>query len=257
MKVKLWHGDCLELMKDIPDNCIDMVLTSPPYDDLRDYNNTLYWDFNIFKFIAIELYRVLKNGGVIIWIVNDQTKKGSETGTSFKQALYFKEIGLNLHDTMIWNKRSCPFPSNVRYSGSFEYMFVLSKGKPKTINLLSDRKNKWAGIKMHGTERGKNGKTKHTRCHKREVKEYGVRWNIWDVSAPGLKDTEHPATFPVGLAEDHIMSWSSENNIIMDPLMGSGTTGVAAKKLNRKFLGIEKDKKYFEIAKKRINNHDR
>jgi len=235
-------------MKDIDDKSIDLTVTSPPYDNLREYNG-FTWDF---ENIAKELYRVTKDGGVVVWIVNDSTVKGSETGTSFKQALYFKEIGFNLHDTMIWHKVS-PYQDKNRYIASFEYMFILSKGKPKTANLIKDRKNKWAGTKVHGNERLKNGEMRQlsdvqkSKC----IKEYGSRFNIWNIT-PNKKNNGHPAVFPEQLAIDHILSWSNENDIILDPFMGSGTTAIACKNVNRYFIGMEKDETYYNIACKRI-----
>ena len=151
--MKLVNDDCLKVLPTLPDQSVDLVITSPPYDNMRDYNNSSIWNFEIFKNISKELQRVLKNGGVIVWIVNDTTNKGSETGTSFKQALYFKEIGLNLHDTMIWQKETNPFTHKNRYINIFEYMFVFCKGKLKTANLIKDRKNKHGGTKVHGTQR--------------------------------------------------------------------------------------------------------
>ena len=248
--IKLLHGDCLELMKDIPDNSIDCCITSPPYDDLRTYENSLNWNFDIFSKIALELIRVLKKGGVIVWVVNDASIKGSETGTSFRQALFFKDNGLNIHDTMIWDKASCAFPSKNRYYQSFEYMFVFSKGSPKNVFQISDRPNKWAGTKTHGTSRQKNGSLKQ--ITKRIISDFGVRFNIWRISNPGKKGTIHPATFPEALVNDHLISWTKEKDIILDPFMGSGTTGAAAANLKRQFIGIEKEEKYFNIAKNRI-----
>lgn len=97
-------GDCVELMKEIPDDFIDLTVTSPPYDNLRDYNNEMTWNFEKFKEVAKELFRITKPGGVVVWVVGDATIKGSETGTSFRQALFFKDCGFNLHDTMIYKK---------------------------------------------------------------------------------------------------------------------------------------------------------
>lgn len=248
--INLIHGDCLEKMKDIPDNSIDLTVTSPPYDDMRSYESTLEWNFNIFKDISNELYRITKDGGVLVWIVGDATINGSETGTSFKHALYFKEIGFNLHDTMIYEKAQSCFGSNKCYLQSFEYMFILSKGKPKTINFIRDRKNKVTGIqKMSKTALSKDGE-KSERIEK-ELKEYGKRKNIWKYGVGGGK-IAHPAIFPEKLAEDHIISWSNEEDIIFDPFMGSGTTGKMAILNNRNFIGIEKVEEYFNIAKERI-----
>jgi len=261
MTTKLALGDCVDVLKRIPDGCIDLTVTSPPYDNLRTYNNSSTWDFEVFKNIANELFRVTKKGGVVVWVVGDATIKGSETGTSFRQALYFKEIGLNLHDTMIYAKNGCPFPETNRYYPSFEYMFILSKNKPKTFNLIKDRKNKYAGTKNTSTQREKDGSIKKQTGHGKTIyATNGVRFNIWSINSGYMKSTtdkiayKHPAIFPESLAHDHIVSWSNENDIILDPFMGSGTTGKMATILNRRFIGIEKDKEYFKIAKQRIDN---
>ena len=252
--VTLWCGDCLELMKDIPDGYVDLTVTSPPYDNLRTYNGNIeQWNFDKFKEIAKELYRVTANGGVVVWVVADATIKGSETGTSFRQALWFMDCGFNLHDTMIWEKIS-PFQHKNRYISSFEYMFVFSKGKPKTANIICDRKNKWAGTQIHGTERQASGKTKNLSDvqKSKKVKEYGARYNIWDITPCKSNKTCHPAVFPEHLAKDHIISWSNEGHTVLDCFMGSGTTGVACVNTNRRFIGIELDEGYFNIAKERI-----
>ena len=247
----LYQGDCVAQMMKIPDSSIDLTVTSPPYDNLRTYNG-FSWDF---EGTADQLYRITKPGGVIVWIVNDATIKGSETGTSFRQALHFKSIGFNLHDTMIWNKRNLTFPNPLRYHNGFEYMFIFSKGKPKTVNLIEDRVNKCAGITIHGTCRQANGETiQKSGAGKRCVKHVGARFNVWDIP-PVQSSTErtgHPAQFPERLAADHILSWSNEGDVVLDPFMGSGTTGVAAKHTGRNFIGIELSEEYFEIAKKRI-----
>lgn len=254
--IDLRCGDCLEVMKDIDDNSVNMVLTSPPYDNLRTYNRpNNNFTFDVFKLIANEITRVLAEGGVIVWIVNDATINGSETLSSFKQALYFKEnCGLNIHDTMIWQKNSF-FTHKNRYIPDFEYMFVISKGVPKTTNIIQDRKNKCGGTKISGNERKRDGSKKEVNGKKkgRIVKEYGSRYNVWDIPPDRTNKTEHPAVFPLQLATDHIISWSNENDVVLDPLMGSGTTGVACKNLNRNFIGIELDENYFNIAKQRID----
>ena len=245
------QGDCLELIKRVSDNSIDLVVTSPPYDNLRNYKG-YSWDF---EGIAKEIYRVVKDSGVVVWIVNDATVNGSETGTSFRQALYFKEIGFNIHDTMIWNKQSCPFPDKTRYYQSFEYMFVFSKGKIGTFNPIQDRKNKWSGSTVHGTLRQADGSLTRPNGLKvgRLIKEYGVRFNVWDTSPEHNNKTGHPAVFPLQLAKDHILSWSNQNDIILDPFMGSGTTGLACLQTNRKFIGFEISEEYFNIAQERLD----
>jgi len=252
--MQLFNDDCLKVLPTIPENSVDLIITSPPYDNMRDYNNSSIWTFDIFKNIANQLQRVLKDGGVIVWIVNDTTIKGSETGTSFKQALYFKEIGLNLHDTMIWQKESNPFTHKNRYINVFEYMFVFSKEKPKTTNLIKDRKNKYGGTKKHGNQREKDGTLKLPSRMGKQIKEYGSRFNVWQINSEKQNKTGHPAVFPINLVQDHIKTWSNENDIVLDCFMGSGTTGLACKNLNRDFIGIEIDNQYFDIAKQRIES---
>jgi site-specific DNA-methyltransferase (adenine-specific) len=238
-------------MKSLPSQSIDLTVTSPPYDNLRTYNG---YSFD-FEGIAKELYRVTKDGGVVVWVVGDATINGSETGTSFKQALYFKEIGFNLHDTMIWNKGTFTAVGALtsRYAPVFEYMFVLSKGQPKTFNPIKDRQNKTFGRKNYGTIRQIDGTTKPMSNIGKPVAEYGQRHNVWELTPEKSNSNRlHPAMFPESLAHDHIVSWSNEGDTVLDCFLGSGTTGKVAKQLNRKFIGIEISPEYLEIASKRI-----
>ena len=245
--MKLIQGDCLEKMKDIPDVSIDLTVTSPPYDNLRKYNGYVF----DFEGIAKELYRVTKTGGVVVWVVGDATIRGSETGTSFRQALYFKDVcGFNLHDTMIYQKSQACFGSNNCYLQSFEYMFIFSKGKPSSLNLIRDRKNVRSGSESM-SKQGLSANGIKSKRIKREMNEYGKRKNIWEYGVGG-GDTGHPAPFPENLARDHIISWSNEGDTVLDPMMGSGTTGKMAKILKRNFIGIEKVPKYFGISTERI-----
>jgi site-specific DNA-methyltransferase (adenine-specific) len=250
--LNLIHGDCLEVMKTLPDNHVDLTVTSPPYDNLRTYNGFTF----DFEGIATELYRITKPGGVIVWIVSDATINGSETGTSFKQALYFKDIGFNLHDTMIWNKGTFTAVGALtsRYAPVFEYMFILSQGKPKTFNPIKDKKNKHFGRVKHGTFRQENGTTKPLTSIGKPIAEYGQRFNIWEQNSEKSNSNRfHPAMFPEQLAHDHIISWSNERDTVLDCFMGSGTTGKIAKQLNRNFIGIEISQEYLDIATARIN----
>ena len=251
---KIYNENCLETMARMEHNFIDLTVTSPPYDNLRTYNG---YSFD-FESIAKELYRVTKEGGVVVWVVGDATIKGSETGTSFKQALYFKECGFNLHDTMIYYKDSFQKPSPNRYWSCMEYMFVFSKGKPKAYNLICDRKNKQAGKKTSSkTVRNADGTTS-----KRKdvvINEYGRRTNIWTYKVGYMKSTTdkiaygHSAIFPEQLANDHIISWSNEGDIVYDPFMGSGTTAKMALLNNRRYIGSELSAEYVHIAKERLN----
>ena len=249
---KTHNEDCLDTMARMEDNFLDLTVTSPPYDNLRDYKG---YSFD-FESIAKELYRVTKEGGVVVWIVGDATIKGSETGTSFKQALYFMECGFKLNDTMIWNKGTFTAVGalKARYAPVFEYMLIFTKGKAKSFNPIKDRPNKWAGTNAHGTSRQKDGSTKRITTHnKKTIPNFGQRFNIWEIPNVGKKGAKHPAIFPEKLANDHIISWSNENDIVYDPFMGSGTTAKMAILNNRNYIGSEMSDEYCEITEQRIN----
>ena len=212
----------------------------------------------MFKTVADRLYRVLKRGAVIVWIVSDATVNGSETGSSFRQALYFKDIGMNIHDTMIWRKQTSTDTGSlrVRYGNVFEYMFVFSKGRPKTFNPIRDRVNKGIGRKKHGSVVQKDGSRKPISSMGKPYAKMGQRFNVWHMNTVVSKEerTGHPAQFPLSLARDHILSWSDDGDTVLDPFMGSGTTGAAAMGAGRKFIGIEKVERYFRIASERIRS---
>jgi site-specific DNA-methyltransferase (adenine-specific) len=229
--------NCLDTMSRMPDGIIDLTVTSPPYDNLRTYNG---YSFD-FEAIAAELYRVTKRGGVVVWVVGDAVINGSESGTSFRQALHFKEIGFNLHDTMIYEKNSPAYPATRtgnRYTQIYEYMFILSKGKP-AANLICDKPNKWAGFKDF------SGKLKNP------VPDFSPRNNIWRY-VTSFNGVKHPAPFPEQLAADHITTWSDPGQVVYDPFMGSGTTAKMALTLGRQFIGSEISADYVEIANQRI-----
>ena len=232
----------------IPKNFIEFNIKSPPLGKLKKYNNYVF----DFENIAKELYRVTKTGGVVVWIVGDATINGSETGTSFKQALFFKECGFNLHDTMIYQKNNCPFPSKNRYYQNFEYMFILTKGNLKTFNPIKDRLNKSYGRKISGTNRQKDGTTKCIKNKGANIFKYGVRFNIWSI-LDGKRQNEHPAVFPEQIANDHILSWSKEGDLVYDPFMGSGTTAKMAILNKRQWIGSEISEEYCKIIERRIN----
>ena len=246
------HGDCLEEMKKIPAGSVDLTVTSPPYDNLRIYNgNNDLWNEQVWKDCIKNLFCVTKQGGVVVWVVGDATIKGSETGTSFKQAFWAKDCGFNLHDTMIYEKAQACFGSNNCYLQSFEYMFIFSKGVPCKKNFIRDRVNVRGGETESTVSSGKNTNGKSGVRIMKTAEKTGKRKNIWKYGVGG-GDGKHPAVFPEKLAHDHIISWSNEGDTVLDPFMGSGTTGKMAKLLNRKFVGIEIDREYFEYAKQRI-----
>ena len=241
----LMQGNCLDRMKEIPDGSVDLTVTSPPYDNLRTYNgNNEQWGEHVWKAVIAELYRVTKSGGVVVWVVADATIKGSETGTSFKQALHAMECGFNLHDTMIYQKFGSGLPHRAhRYGGAFEYMFVFSKGNPSHGVIKTFPPTGKVG---NTTRRQKDGSIKRGTYNIGG----GKLSNVWQYA--GDTKQNHPAPFPEKLAEDHILSWSNEGDIIFDPFLGSGTTGKMAILNNRQFIGIEMDNHYFNISKERI-----
>lgn len=257
---KIYNESNLETMARMPDNFIDLTVTSPPYDDLRTYNGYCF----DFENVAKELFRITKQGGVIVWIIGDQVVNGSETLTAFKQALYLKNVGFNIHDTMIYSKTFLPQNGN-RYNQSFEYMFVCSKGKPNTFNpikrpysekTLQRRKTKYTFNKHRDVEN--DG---------REIKEFGLKSdgvtkeNVWYYTVGNMQSSkdkiafEHPAIFPEQLANDHIISWSNENDLIYDPFMGSGTTAKMAHLQKRNWIGSEISKEYVDLANKRLEKY--
>ncbi len=249
--VYIIHGDCREILPLIPDKSIDLVLTSPPYDDLRQYGG-YNWNF---ENTAQGLFKVIQEGGVTVWVVGDATVNGSETGSSFRQALYFKDIGFDLHDTMIYAKNTVPINAK-RYEQSFEYMFILTKGQPKTFNPIMRDKLWEDKRKVKATKRKIDGSF----ClGYASLKKECVIGNIWyyDVGGGHVTDFklayQHPAIYPEKLVYDHITSWSNPNDILLDPFLGSGTTAYCAKKLNRYCIGIEIEEKYCEIAAKRCS----
>ena len=252
---KIYNESNLDTMKRMPDNFVDLTVTSPPYDNLRDYKGYSF----PFEDIAKELYRVTKEGGVLVWVVGDACIDGSETGTSFRQALYFKEIGFNLHDTMIYS-RSGKFPEANRYWQDFEYMFVLSKGKPKTFNPIRVKSVREKGEMVLARKRLKSGELVEDTCHKKKTEFTGEKneSNVWYIPAGWMTSSkdeiayEHPAIFPETLAKGHIMTWTNEGDLVYDCFSGSGTTAKQAHILKRNWVASEISKEYVQIAEKRI-----
>jgi len=240
---RLILGDCRDVLPKIESESIDLTVTSPPYDNLRTYDDMADWGSHVWKAVFDELFRVTRKGGVVVWIVADATIKGSETGSSFRQALYAKEIGFNLHDTMIYQKNSYPFPPVNRYYQQFEYMFVFSKGKPKTYNIQRQAINHKYRNKNNLTASIRSASGVITKVKYECGKDYRKMDNVWIINAGYMKSTpdriayQHPAIFPDELAKRHIISWSNDGDTVLDPFMGSGTTGKMALQNNRKFIG--------------------
>lgn len=252
MKNKIICGEASKILKKYK-NTADLVITSPPYDNLRSYKG---YKFN-FEDIANAIYDTLKDGAVLVWVVNDATINGSETGTSFKQALYFKEIGLNLHDTMIFQKQN-PIPQiyRKRYTNEFEYMFIFSKGTVKTHNPIKVP-CLHAGLELNSTTY-KNFSTKDQKRKKlaKPVKKDKIKGNVWAYVVGKKKEDSlakgHSAPFPFQLACDHINSWTNEGDLVIDPMCGSGTSCVAANLLKRDYLGIDISKEYCDLSEHRL-----
>lgn len=249
---EIYTGDCINLMKKIPEEAIDLIVTSPPYDNLRDYKGYIF----DFEKTAKELFRIIKKGGVVIWVIGDKIHNGNKTLTSFKQALYFQEVGFNVHDVMIYKKKNTPFMRSNSYTNCFEYMFVFSKGRPKTFNPLriDSVRNGYEKVPVNKGPDAINKKIL------KKLNEKKVKTNIWEY-AVGFGGTttdkiafKHPAIFPEKLAEDHILSWSNKGDLIFDPMCGSGTTCKMAKLNNRNYIGCDVSSEYCEIAKQRIKN---
>lgn len=259
---KIYCENNLETMARMPNDFIDLTVTSPPYDNLRTYKNNVdeNWNSKIWEKIIKELYRVTKKGGVVVWVVGDAVINSSETGSSFKQALFAIDCGFNLHDTMIYAKKACPFPESNRYNQKFEYMFVWSKGVPKTTNLLKQKtlyKDSLIGKSRKTTTRKKDGEMEEMKYETN--KRFVTRYNIWEYAVGNNKSTKdilafkHPATFPENLCSDHIISWSNEGDLVYDPFMGSGTTAKSAHIYKRRWIGSEMSKEYVDLAYKRLH----
>lgn len=248
----IYCGDSEEMLKQLHDECIDLTVTSPPYGSIRDYNGFVF----DFEPIANELYRITKQNGVVVWVVGDETKDWGESGESFKQALYFKSLGFRM-ETMIYDKNGFQFPHHNRYHQVFEYMFVFSKnGPPKTFNPIMDRDVIYNHRKETITKREKDGNFSARKGWTGD--KLSKRYNIWRYSPGWGKTTNdkmayaHPAMFPEVLAQDHIISWSNVNDIVLDPFMGSGTTAKMCKILQRNYIGFDISQEYVDLAKKRI-----
>ncbi len=246
----IYHTDCLLGMKKLPDNVIDLVVTSPPYDNLRDYKG---YQFE-FEKIAEELFRIVKKGGIVVWVVADKTKNGNRSLTSFRQALFFQEVGFNVHDVMIYEKKNTPFMRSNAYTNCYEFMFVFSKGSPNTFNPLKTKTARQGREKLVANKKtdGINNKVWG------ELKPEKTMTNIWQY-AVGLGGStndkiafQHTAIFPEKLAQDHIFSWSNEGDIVLDPMCGSGTTCKMAKLLKRNFIGFDISEEYVQLTKERI-----
>ncbi len=247
---KVFRSDCIEFMKSMDENSIDLTVTSPPYDELRDYKG---YSFD-FENIAKQLFRVTKKGGIVVWVVGDKIKKGNKTLTSFKQALYFQQVGFNIHDVMIYRKKNTPFMRSNAYTNCFEFMFVLSKDSPKTFTPLKVKTVR-QGKEMLPFNKGADGVNKKIMG---ELKPEKTMTNIWDYAVGFGGSTsdrlafDHPAIFPEKLAEDHILSWSKEGDIVFDPMCGSGTTCKMARKNKRHYIGCDISEEYVKLAKKRL-----
>ncbi len=256
MSVEILTGDSCELLATLRAESVELVVTSPPYDALRTYDRELEWDF---EGTAHELYRVLCDGGVVCWNVGDSVVDGSESLTSAKQKIFFREqCGFRIHDTMIWEKPNFANPERVRYHQMFEYVFILSKGVPRCFNPLRDKPNRYAGGGTLGVNSGRQRNGEMIARKRNIITEFGMRGNVWRGNTSGQEDMcgngfDHPAMMPRWLAHDLILSWSNTGDTVLDPFFGSGTTGMVALELGRKCIGIELNPEYVLLAEQRTN----
>lgn len=257
--IDIYNEDCRDTMQRMKEEGIkvDLVVTSCPYDDIRFYNNSSTWNFDIFKEITQLLYDITADGGVVCWNVSDATYNGSRSGTSFRQALYFMECGFKLYDNIIWEKNKCAFPASrkgKRYTNIYENIFVFTKGKIKTANLICDKPNKYFGCTNWGTNTNYNKKGELIKTNDiKPVPEFSPRTNVWKINVGfNINEGKHPAVFPFQLPNDCILSWSNEGDLVFDPFTGSGTTASAALCNNRRFIGCEIDKTYFSFIPNNI-----
>lgn len=242
-------ADCVDFMSRMKAESIDLTVTSPPYDNLRDYKGYSF----AFEEIAEGLHRVTKIGGILVWVVGDRIN-GGKTLTSFRQGLYFQSIGFSMHDVMIYQKKNTPFMRSNAYTNAYEFMFVLSKGRPKTFNPVKQPTAR-NGLEMLTYNKRPDGVNKKTLGKLNREK---TKTNIWSY-AVGLHGTtsdkiafQHPAVFPEKLAEDHILSWSEVGDTVFDPMCGSGTTCKMAYLNGRHYIGVDISSDYVEIAKQRL-----
>jgi site-specific DNA-methyltransferase (adenine-specific) len=243
------------MMAELPNNCIDLTVTSPPYGEQRQYHGYVF----DFEAIAKQLWRVTKQGGICVWVIGDETIDGNESLTSFRQALYFQEIGFNLHDTMIYEKLSYPpyTEKHKRYVNVFEFVFILSKGEISTFNPIKDKINKSFGRTVYSGSRRRSDGTTEKHIRDVDIARNGLRSNIWQYSCGNNTGSDndrhnHPATFPEALARDHIISWSNPGDLVLDPMCGSGTTCKMAKELGRQWLGFDISEEYVKLARRRV-----
>lgn len=260
-------GDCVEVLSTFPDEFVDITISSPPYGKIRDYANGNSYNFLL---LAEQLYRVVKEGGLVAWIRNDTVEDGSKTGDTFKQTIEFMNVGFNLYDVLIWEKSGVSYPANGRYTGIHEYIILLSKGKPKVFNPIKDVPKLWEGSWGKLTTRNQDGSLTYqnlenegkAKSGRDDTGKYGYkqRTTIWKINNGfgfNTKDEiakEHPAIFPETLCHDIIVSWSNEGDLVLDPFCGSGTTLKMAKILNRNYIGIDISQRYCDISKQRVDN---
>ncbi|UYN90434.1 MAG: site-specific DNA-methyltransferase [Anaerolineales bacterium] len=246
----VYQADCVEFMAHMDAGSVSLTVTSPPYDELRDYNG---YKFE-FEKIAYSLYRVTQKGGVVVWVVNDKIKNGNRSLTSFRQAIFFQEVGFNVHDVMIYKKKNTPFMRSNAYTNCYEFMFVFSKGSPRVFSPLKTKTVR-QGQEMLPFNKGTDGVNKKVLG---ELKPEKTLTNVWEYAVGFGGSTrdkfafEHPAIFPEKLAEDHIKSWTKEGDLVFDPMCGSGTTLKMAKIARRLYLGCDISADYVKLAKKRL-----
>ena len=244
-------GDCVEGMRSLPPDLVPCTVASPPYGALRHYHGNHQFDFEA---AAAELWRITRPGGVVCWVVREEVVDGSESGEASEQRLFFRDLGFRLHQTIVMERYGSRARSPGRYGESLEYAFILAKGKPATVRLLRDRRNKTAGKLVTATHRYPDGSY---RVQRYEVDEWGYRKAVWYFAQGMHVATDpvarlHQAPMPEAMAEDLILSYSREGDLIFDPFAGVATTAKMALLNHRNYFGYEINAIYHARGEERL-----
>lgn len=253
--MRLLTGDACEILPTIRESSVDLTVFSPPYDGLRDYKGKPSFDMAV---LGREILRVTKEGGVCCMVIQDATKNGAKSLTSFRTACLFADLGWRLFECCIYSRAGVPGAWwTKRFRVDHEYIFIFTRGDglPRRFDKTSLMvESKYAGITAGGTKRTTKGD--FVAIKKTVISPLKCRGTIWHYAASNTErnktKSEHPATYPDSLARDIISCFSKEGDLVLDPMMGSGTTGIASVNMGRRFLGIEISVQYMEIAKRRF-----
>ena len=251
---KIICEDNITYLKTLPDECIDFVITSPPYDALRDYNG---YKLDLHG-LGVELLRVLKDGGICVMVIQDSTRDFAKSLTSFRTIVdWCDNIGFRLFECNIYNRQGTEGAWwKKRFRVDHEYMPIFLKGKrPQYFDKENIKiPSKHGGKIMTGANiRTKNGQTGSRKVKINPTKCPGTVMTFGNTCGGESKlKSKHPAVFPNMLAYDMIECFCPEDGTVLDPFNGSGTTTLAAKCLGRNYIGIDVSEEYNKIARERL-----